>query len=246
MRRYFASWLQFLLTFLLGPLLPERYRKVWPWPDLMGLQGLQTGHAFFWAIGAAILWFVGFIAYQKEMAELVTATIANDSGSGEAGPITFYGMVTYFAYFFSIRGAMLTVLLLDGIARATAGAMTGSVPGSIYLAVPLGFVRLAAMGVHELRMRSLYGKASEPDRVFQDGEGLRVRRTRPHPEWNAHLAYRYGGKLYRLHHYDEHAFAQGRPCFEYHFTPWPEGETLRRVVDIEEPEKTVPWFRVRA
>ena len=232
-------YLRCLLTFLLGPLLPEQYRKTWPWPDLLGLQGLQAWHGLIWAFGAAILWFVGLIAYQKEMAELVTAMVASDAGSGDVGAITHYGLVTFFAYFFTIRGALLTVLLLDGVARGTAGAMTGRVPGTFYLAGPLGLIRLAGIGLQAHRMSSLYGKSSEPDRVSIEGGVLKVRRTRPHPEWNADQAYRFGEKLYRLHNYDEHAFAQGRPCFEYQFTPWPEGKTLRRVMDISGGRRSV-------
>jgi len=242
-KSYIFFCIQGFLTFLLGPLLPERYRKTWPWPDLMGLQGLQTWHGFFWAFGAAILWFVGLIAYQKEMAEVVTAIVASDSGSGDVGAITHYGLVTFFAYFFTVHGALLTVLLLDGVARGAAGAMTGRVPGSVYLAGPLGLIRLVGIGLRAQRMTSLYGKSSEPDRVGIEGGVLKVRRTRPHPEWNADLAYRFGDKLYRLHNYDDHAFAQGRPCFEYQFTPWPEGTTLRRVVDIPDGRRSIEEAR---
>ena len=221
-----------LLTGLVGPLLPERYRHLWPWPELLGTPGVQTGHAFLCAVAGVVLWMMGLVADQTEMAERVAALLADDKGTGWVGPVTHYGLVTYFAYVFTLRGFFLTLLLWDGIVRAVAAGASKSAPGTLFLAVPLGLARLAARGLRAADMRRRYGKASVPDVILQDEDGIRVRRTRPHPEWNAHLAYRYGGKFYRLHHFEEDAVAQGRPCFEYRFTPWPEGETLRRIVDV--------------
>ena len=226
--------MRILLTAVAVPFLPERYRTIWPWPELVNMPGLQTAQAFLCAVAGVVFWFWGQVVYQKQMAEMVTAILADERGSGDVGTITHYGLVTYFAFMFTVKGSLLTLFLLDGIARATAGAMSGVVPGTLFVAVPFLFWRLARRGVREVAMISRYGMAHGPDTVFQEGDTLCVRRTRPHPEWNAHLAFRFDGKLYRLHNYDDHARADGRPCFEYQFTPWPEGETLRRVVDIQE------------
>ncbi len=232
----FLQVLRILLTALVVPFIPERYRPIWPWQELVNMPGLQTAQAFLCAVVGVVFWLWGQVVYQQQMAEMVTAILANERGSGDVGPITHYGLVTYFAFLFTVRGFLLTLFLLDGIARATAGAMSGVVPGSLFLAVPLLLWRLACRGVREVVMIFRYGKANEPDEVLQDGETLRVRRTRPHPEWNAHLAFRHGDKLYRLHHYDDRAQAHGGLCFEYWFKPWPDGETLRRVVNIRETD----------
>src|SRR5512143_702535 len=221
-----------VVTTLFAPLLPERYRCRWPWPEVIGLPGIQSAHGYLWTLAGFLFWAWGFILYQTEMSELVVAVATDERGSGDVGPITHYGLILYFAFLFTPRGFLLTVLALDGLTRGIAGAMTGSVPGSLYLAVPLAVARWLQAGWRRSRMTSRYGKASEPDRLVEEGDRLRVRRTRPHPEWNADLAFRYRDKLYRLHNFDAVAVVQGRLCFEYTFTPWPEGRTLRRVVNI--------------
>ncbi len=229
-----------LLTALVAPFLPERYRTIWPWQELVNMPGLQTAQAFLCAVAGVVFWFWGQVVYQKQMAEMVAAILADERGSGNVGTITHYGLVTYFAFMFTVKGFFLTLFLLDGIARATAGAMSGVVPGTLFLAIPFLFWRLARRGVREVVMIFRYGTAHKPDSVIQEGDTLCVRRTRPHPEWNAHLAFRHEDKLYRLHHYDDRAHANGRPCFEYWFKPWPEGQTLRRVVSIREGADSTP------
>ena len=228
--RHYAA---LIITVLLGPLLPERYRPSWPRPDLMETPGVQTSHAFLCTLVAFALWAWGFILYQAAMSELVTTlmTDPNQHYDGDVAP-THLGMVMYFAYLFTPRGALATIFLIDSVARLVAGAMSGKVPGSLYLAVPLALFRLVKRVVHEGTLTARYGPASEPDRISVEGDLLKVRRTRPHPEWNAHLAFRHDGKLYKLHNYDDGALFGGRPCFEYQFKPWPEDAILRRVVDI--------------
>jgi hypothetical protein len=224
-----------VLTTIFAPLLPERYRSRWPWPDLVSVPGVQTLHGVLWAIAGLVFWAWGFALYQTEMAELVAAVITDERGSGDVGPVTHYGLILYFAYLVTPRGFLLTLLLLDGVVRGVAGAMSGVVPGNVYLWTVFSLGRWVGDLVGEARSTARYGRAGEPDRVFEEGGLLRVRRTRAHPEWNADQAFRYGGRFYCLHNFDSEARAGDRLCVEYTFTPWPEGRTLRRVVDLPTP-----------
>ncbi len=232
---FLSHWSAVVLTVFFGPLLPERSRHRWPWSDLLRMDGIQSAHGFLWAVLGVIFWAWGFVLYQAEMSDLVASLVTDERGSGDVGPITHYGLIFYFAFLVTPRGFLLTLLLLDGVVRAVAGGMAGSVPGSLYLAVPLAAGRLTARAWHAARMTSRYGKADEPDRLLEEGDRLRVLRTRPHPEWNADQAFRFGERLYQLHNYNPEAFVRGRLRFEYTFTPWPEGRTLRRVLAIGPP-----------
>lgn len=227
-----------VLTTVVAPLLPERYRSRWPWADFIGMPGVQSVHGYLWALLGVGFWTWGFVVYQGEMSELVTSVIADERNTGEVGPITHYGLVLYFAYLVTAKGFLLTVLLLDGVVRGVAGAMSGTVPGNIYLWMIFSAGRWTGELAGEARRTARYGKRDEPDQIFQEGDLLRVRRTRPHPEWNADQAFRCGERFYCLHNYDPEARAGDRLCVEYTFTPWPEGRTLRRVVALGAPEAT--------
>ena len=104
---------------------------------------------------------------------------------------------------------------------------------SLFLAAPLALARLVGGQVERGRVAARYGSAAEPDRITVEGNHLRVHRTRPHPEWSAHIAYRYGERFYCLEKQGEAVGATVRPCIAYEFGPWPEGVILRRVVTIE-------------
>jgi hypothetical protein len=223
------------LTMLFAPLLPERYRGRWPWSDAVGLPGLQTLHGVLWAFAGIVFWAWGFILYQTEMSDLVTAVITDERSTGDVGPITHYGLILYFSYLVTPRGFLLTVLLLDGVVRGVAGAMSGVVPGNIYVWTVLSAGRWAGELAGAARRTARYGRMNQPDEILEEGGMLRVRRTRPHTDWNADQAFRYGERLYCLHNYDPEARSGDRLCVEYTFKPWPEGRTLRRVVAIGPP-----------
>jgi hypothetical protein len=224
-----------VLTTVVAPLLPERYRSRWPWADVIGMPGVQSMHGYLWAFLGIGFWAWGFILYEGEMADLVAAVVTDDRSSGDVGPITHYGLVLYFAYLVTAKGFLLTVLLLDGVVRGVAGATSGTVPGNIYLWMIFSLGRWARELGGEARRTSRYGKRDEPDQIFQEGGLLRIRRTRPHADWNADQAFRYGERLYCLHNFDPEVQAGERLCVEYTFKPWPEGRTLRRVVTVGSP-----------
>jgi|WetSurMetagenome_2_1015567.scaffolds.fasta_scaffold65759_3 hypothetical protein len=224
-----------VLTTLFAPLLPERYRSRWPWSDLVGLPGVQTLHGVLWAVAGLVFWAWGFILYQQEASDLVVAVLTDERNPGDVGPITHYGLILYFAYLVTPRGFLLTFLLLDGAVRGVAGAMSGVVPGNFYVWMLLSAGRWAGELASEARRTARYGRPEEPDEVVQEGGLLRVRRTRPHPEWNADQAFRFGEKFFCLHNYDPEARKGDKLCVEYTFTPWPEGRTLRRVVNLPTP-----------
>ena len=103
--------------------------------------------------------------------------------------------------------------------------------GSIFLAAPLWVAGKALDRVREERMTALYGRANQPDRIAVQGDGLAVRATRPHGEWSANYTYSHAGIFYRLKSFCEDTEG-GRRCFLYRFEPWPDRETVRRVVAL--------------
>jgi hypothetical protein len=224
-----------VLTVLFAPLLPERYRSRWPWSDLVGLPGVQTLHGVLWAVAGLVFWAWGFILYQAQASDLVAAVLTDERSTGDVGPITHYGLILYFAYLVTPKGLLLTILLLDGAVRSVAGAMSGAVPGNVYVWIIFSVGRGARELAGEARRTALYGRPDEPDEIVEEGGLLRVRRTRPHPEWNADQAFRFGERFFCMHNFDPEARAGARLCVEYTFTPWPEGSTLRRVVDLPAP-----------
>ncbi len=220
-----------VLTCLVWPVLPARYRALWPWelPADDGVLGQASAYAH--AIASVLLWGVVFIAYEKAYSLKVAGLIADDRGSGEVGLLTWYGMVCFFSFFFTPWGMLLSVYIVDSAVRLVHALGTGEPMGSVFLSAPLWFAGKVADRAKEARMTALYGSAGESDRISVEGDGLVVRATRPHAEWNALYTFSHRDTLYRLRSFCEGAEG-ARRCFIYRFEPWPDGETVRRVVAL--------------
>ncbi len=219
------------LTFLIWPLLPARFRALWPWDPPMEESVLSHASAYLHAIVSLVLWGIVFVAYEEAYALKVTALLADDRGSGDVGPLTWYGMVCFFSFFFTPWGIVLTLYITDSAVRLIHALGSGEGMGSLFLAAPLWIAGKVLDAAQEVRMTNLYGKAGQPDRVAVSGEGLVVRSNRPHEEWTALYTYTHGGVLYRLKSSCEEPEGPRR-CFLYRFDPWPDRETVRRIVRV--------------
>lgn len=220
-----------VLTCLIWPLLPARFRALWPW-ELPADDGvLAQTSAYVHMIASVLLWGVVFIAYEKAYSLKVAGLIADDRGSGEVGLLTWYGMVCFFSFFFTPWGMLLSVYIVDSAVRLIHALGTGEPMGSFFLAAPLWVAGKLADRAKEGQMTARYGRAGLPDRIVVQGEGLVVRATRPHEEWNALYTYSHRGVLYKLHSFCEDAEGSRR-CFLYRFEPWPDRETVRRLVAL--------------
>ncbi len=187
--------------------------------------------AYFHGIASVLVWGIVFVAYEKAYALRVAALIADDRGSGEVGLLTWYGMVCFFSFFFTPWGMLLSVYIVDSAVRLVHSLGTGEPMGSIFLAAPLWAAGKVLDQVREGRMTALYGRADQPDRIAVQGDGLALRAARPHEEWSALYTYSHAGMLYRLKSFCEEKEGERR-CFLYRFEPWPDRETVRRVVAL--------------
>lgn len=219
------------LTLLILPLLPADYRRRWPWPSPVP-EGWWDALTVYLHASVALVVFIGlFITYQQQAGEMVSAAVASEQGGGEVGRITWYGTVTFFAFFFSPMGLLSTLFLTDSAVRMIHRFGTNEPMGSVFLWVPLRlWDGLRSLG-REGRMTARYGPASAPDRLTAEGQGLIVRTSRPRPEWSPDHAYVHGGRFFRLGRWGEEGDG-ARRCFAYRFEPWPERDTVRRVVHL--------------
>lgn len=220
-----------VLTCLIRPLLPARYRERWPWEPPLPESSLDHASAYLHTIASVLLWGVIFVAYQQAYALKVTALLADDRASGEVGPLTWYGLVCFFSFFFTPWGILLTLYVFDSAIRLIHVLGSGEGMGSLFFAVPVWLAEKTLRGAREARMTRVYGKASEADRIAVVGEGLTVRANRPHEEWTSTHTFAYRGGLYKLRGVCEDAEGP-RNCFLYRFDPWPDRETVRRVVHL--------------
>jgi hypothetical protein len=192
---------------------------------------LSHASAYLHAIVSLVLWGIVFVAYEKAYALKVTALLADDRGSGDVGPLTWYGMVCFFSFFFTPWGIVLTLYVTDSAVRLIHTLGSGEGMGSLFLAAPLWVAGKVLDAAEEVRMTKLYGKAGQPDRVAVSGEGLVVRSNRPHEEWTVLYTYTHCGVLYKLKSSCEEPEGPRR-CFLYRFDPWPDREMVRRIVRV--------------
>lgn len=236
------GFLKGVLSFLIVPLLPERFRRAWPWSLPLGLGPTAHISAYLHMVASVVAWFFGFILYQQAYAERVTALVADDRGSGDTGAITWLGMVTFVSFFFSVRGVLLNLYVIDSLARITHSVSSGEPLGSLFLWVPLFLVGKAQDLAREAKMTALYGKVGEPDRATPIGDGLLVRANRTHGAWHKHLTFGFGDRFYRLDSMGEGMDGERR-CFEYRFRPWTDNEPIRSVVRLDSGKSEEPGVK---
>lgn len=227
-----------LVTLLVMPLLPRAYRMRWPWPCLLADGPAQWFTSLLHIFLSAFLWGFAFIAFQKAFGDEVAAAMW--STADREGDLNKYagwaGALGFFIFPFTLKGALAWTYLLDSVVRFVAMAMNGEHLGSVFLAAPLWMAGRVRALWECVKMDAAYGKASEPDRLFEVGDGILVRSTRRHEDWHAQLTFHYRGRLFRMD--SERDVPDGpRRCFECRFSPWPTQEIIRRVVFLagEEP-----------
>ena len=224
-----------VLTIVLFPLLPRRYRQRWPWEIPVPEPALVWFTVFLHILLSVLLWGFAFTGYQKAFGDRIAEMLADPRGSGEVGNITFYGIIGFFAFFFTLKGFLAWAYLLDSVLRFVVAATISGFMGSLFLEVPLLLIDWARGGLDQARMVRTYGRAEEPDRIIESEGGLLIRACRPHPEWHGLLGFHFKGSLYRLEAMAE--VPEGaRRCFEYRFGPWPDSEIVRRIVILGRSE----------
>lgn len=225
--RYLLS----VLSFFLVPLLPEKFRDMWPWELPMSMDSLAHISAYMHTVISIVSWMVGLVLYQEKAAEMVTAALADERGSGEVGRLTWYGMVTFWSFFASPQGILLTLYVLDSAARIIHAATAGGPMGSLFFSVPLYFVGKLVDATTEAKRTAVYGNADAPDRISHLAEGLVLRSNRPHADWHGDLTYEFEGAFYQMGNVNE-GTEGARICYEYYFKPWPERVIVRSVVHL--------------
>ena len=229
--RFLVDAIQGLLTLLVMPLLPEAYRRRWPWACILPSGPAHWSTSILHVVIAFLLWGLAFTAYQKDFGDRVAEAMLDPTRpSGEWSK--FYGwagIIGFFSFPFTLAGALTWTYFLDSVVRFVCMALDGEHHASIFLAAPLWAYDQGRRIHARARMNTTYGSASEPDRLFETGDRICIRSTRPHPEWHTQLTFHYRGSLFRL---DSGVEVQDGPrrCFEYRFAPWPEQEIIRRVV----------------
>ncbi len=221
------------LTFLAGPLLPRPYRRFWPWPELQESGALQLFHAYLHAVASVVVWMTGLVAFVKAFGDRYTEALMDPQhGTGDPSYLTWYGLIGFFAFLVSPGGILKGLYMADSVVRAVGGAMHRTVPGTLFLALPLGLVGVLARRAREQAMTARYGPPGAPDRLEVRGESLFVWTTRPRDEWHNLLAFSHGGRLYRLVWRGE-VSGGARRAFEHRFEPWPGAMPVRRVVLLD-------------
>lgn len=236
--RWLHTALVYALTFLVGPLLPQALRRHWPWPDVLGGPWLQTLHAYLHAVAALVLYMTGLTLTVKEFGERFTEALMDPQhGTGDPSLLTWYGLIGFFAWLVSPLGLLAGLYLVDSVARAVNGAMHRTVPGTLFIALPLLALTPLRRAAEEARLVKRYGRPDLPDRLHARGENLFLRTSRCREEWHPLLTYSFGGKLYRLAWSGEVPEGE-RFCFEYRLEPWPDGSPVKRVVLLDPPKIT--------
>jgi hypothetical protein len=234
-----VEYLQGLVTVLVMPVLPEAYRKAWKWPLLLPDAMVAWIVALLHVGASTLVWGFTFTSYQKEFGDFIAALVADPSGSGDVGPFMFYGVFGFLAFPLTWQGFLAWAYIIDAVARFVALAIHGGFQASAFLAVPLWLYERVLALAKSMVKNTVYGKASEPDRLLEEGKTIRLRCTRPHPEWHTNLTFHCRDTLFRLE--SESDVPEGkRRCFEYRFGPWPEQEIVRRVVLLTGEEEKPP------
>lgn len=228
-----------LLAFLLWPLLPEGWRRRWPWPLPASPSVLAHLSSTLCVVASVVAWYGLFVLYAEGYGERISALLAEQDR--EPGPITWYGLPVFFSFFFTGKGALVTLWLGDSVARAVCAAASGEPLGSLFLWAPLRLVEGGVQALEEAERTRRYGRAGEPDRIRLEGETLLVSANRPHAGWNPLLTFRYGGRFFRLCSMAEVPEGRRR-AFLYRLAPWRENDPIRRVVDLGGPEEAGPGF----
>ena len=226
-------------TLFLMPLLPEGYRKKWPWEPSLQRNALVYATTLMHVAASALFWMLAFTSYQKGFGDAIAERLADPSGTGEVPTanvmgqevttLNWIGIFGFFAFFFTLKGMLAWTYLVDSVFRSVKAATMTEFSGSVFLCVPLWLYDLACRRLEMARMDRLYGKAGEPDRIKEVGGNLLVRSNRPHEEWHGLLAFRFNEKLYKLD-VGKEGSEGARKCFEYRFIPWPESEIVRHIV----------------
>lgn len=226
------GWLAALTALLLWPLLPEEGRRRWPWPLPASPALLAHLSSYLCVVGAVVAWYALLVAYAQGYGERISALILERDAP--PGAVTWYGLPVFFSFFFTGRGMLVSLWLGDSLARAVCAAGSGEPAGSLFLWVPAVLLRGLHRFLEEAKRTWRYGWGTHPDRIRLEGETLLVSAARLHPHWNSLLAFRYGGRFYRLRAVTEVSEGRRR-TFLYRLTPWTENEPIRRVVDLAEP-----------
>lgn len=228
-----AGFFAALLAFLLWPLLPEPWRKRWPWPLPASPSLLAHLSSYLLTVAAVVSWYAGFVLYAEGYGEKVAALLLERDDS--PGALTWYGLPIFFSFFFTLRGILLTLWLGDSVTRAVCTALNGEPLGSLFFWAPLRLVEGTVRALEEAERTRRYGSSWEADRIRREGEALLVSANRPHADWTPLLAFRYDGRFFRLRSMVE-VPEGGRRAFLYRMTPWEENDPIRRVVDLGGPE----------
>jgi len=225
--------LRAFVTFVVLPCLPERYRKLWPWdaPISISTLGLISGATHL--LASAIVLCIVFMYHQEAFSSDVTDTLVNPDGTGQPGPVTWYGMVGFFTFTFTLKGLLLEIWTIDSLIRFYHASVTSTPLGSVFFSAPLYLFDRLRGWLESSRMTSRYGRADQPDRIVQEGDGLLLRSTRPHPNWGRLTAFSRGDSFYRLVSSGE-GTVDGRPCFEYRLSPWPANDVIREIVPLDD------------
>lgn len=227
--------LVYALTFLIGPLLPQAQRRLWPWPEVLAGPWLQTLHAYLHAVNALVLYMLGLVLTVKEFGDRFTEALMDPkSGTGDPALLTWYGMIGFFAWIVSPLGLLAGLYLGDSVVRAVGGAMHRSVPGSLFVALPLLALAPLRRAAREAALTKRYGPAGAPDRLEVQGQTLFLRTSREREEWHPLLTFSFGGKLYRMAWRGE-VREGSRFCIEHRLEPWPDGSPVKRVVLLDPP-----------
>lgn len=229
-----GSWGAWAMTFVAGPLLPRPLRVLWPFAERLEVPGLQVGHACLHVLAALCLWTASLVHYLKGFADRSTADFVQVQGSStvDEGFLRNYGIIGYFAFFFSPLGLLCTLVLTDAMVRFVEGVMHRAVPGSLFVALPAFLGRKSLERAREAAVARRYGPADAPDRFEPRGPTLFVRTTRPRPDWHDLLTFSYGGQFYRLAWRGEVPDGERR-CHEHRMEPWPAGIPIRRIVVLD-------------
>lgn len=231
MRR--KGWPTALLAFLLWPLLPTGWRRRWPWPLPTSPAVLAHLSSYLCVVASVVAWYALFALYAEAYGERISSLLVERDAP--PGALTWYGLPVFFSFFFTPQGFLATLWLGDSLARAVCAAASGEPLGSLFLWAPLSLAEGGARAFREAERTRRYGSASEPDRIRLEGETLWVSANRPHADWNVLLAFRYGGRFYRIRAFTEVPEGKRR-AFLYRLTPWRENDPIRRVVDLGGPE----------
>jgi hypothetical protein len=240
--RGLVDFLKGLVTLLVMPLLPAAYRKRWPWHPLLPDAVTRWVVSLLHVVLSFLIWGFVFAKYQQEFGDRVAQAMWDSSHINDDPEVFKFlgwtGILGFFSFPFTPSGALTWTYLLDSVVRFVGMAMHSEHHATIFLAAPLWIYEQGRLFYERQRMNAIYGRATEPDRLFEIGDRICIRSTRPHLEWHAQLTFNYRGNLFRLVSGLE--VEEGpRRCLEYRFEPWPEQQIIRRIVVLAGAERSL-------